>query len=253
MIAFYVLAIGALDEQVTMYHVNPLRFGPIPRNMDTADVTGDLFFELFEVLTIPLACSDPSVPASRKPFECRNLEANDPTTVVNKLTLEVNSTFSGYAMCNIGSKEGNDPLGRPCPPGEYCCYCSDPAAQHFPPPTVPCNATVGSADLYSHFGRMPHGPCFKDYECWANHAAGKLTAEHPGRWYSPLALGECATHPAGSANCTWRVKSIDKIVNSTCHSDSFFSAVQRAAPGAFSKCSTAKPNATDPCWVRGFY
>ena len=73
LIAYYVE--GTLDKDITMYHVNPLRYGPIPRNMDTADVAGDLFFELFEVLSIPLACSDPTVPASKKPFECQNREA----------------------------------------------------------------------------------------------------------------------------------------------------------------------------------
>ena len=87
-------SLGGLDKTVTMYHVNPIRFGPVPRNMDTADVVGDLFFELFEVLSIPLACDDPTVPPWEKPFECKNRETNDPTTVVNKLTVRVNSSFS---------------------------------------------------------------------------------------------------------------------------------------------------------------
>ena len=85
---------GALDKTVTMYHVNPLRYGPVPRDMDAADAVGDIFFELFEVLTIPLACEDVTLPASKKPFECDNLETVDPTDVVNKLTVRVNSSFS---------------------------------------------------------------------------------------------------------------------------------------------------------------
>jgi hypothetical protein len=74
-------ALCVLDMDLTMYHVNPVRYGPIPLNTDTADVTGDLFFELFEKLSIPLACNDPTVPAKDRPFECRNLESDDPTDV----------------------------------------------------------------------------------------------------------------------------------------------------------------------------
>ena len=92
---------AAPAKDVVMYHVNPKRFGPIPLNMDTADEAGDLFFEMMEVLTVPLACTDPT----RDPgsgFECNNPEAYDPTDVVNKLTLTVTGGYSGYAMCNIG-------------------------------------------------------------------------------------------------------------------------------------------------------
>jgi len=248
-----VFTFGALDKTVTMYHVNPLRFGPVPRNMDAADAAGDIFFELFEVLTIPLACDDPTVPSSRKPFECRNLETNDPTTVVNKVELRIDSNYSNYAMCNIGNKQGKDPFGRPCPVDEYCCYCSEDG-HHFPPKTAPCNATVGKADLYSHFGEMSRRPCHKDYDCWTGHAAAKLDQQHPGFWYSPLKLGDCSLHPAGGPNCTWIVEKVVKIVNGTCHSDSFFGAVQRASPESFdASCSHKAPNASDPCWVRGFY
>ena len=149
-----------------MYHVNPRRFGPVPRNMDTADVTGDLFFELFEVLAIPLACNDPTVPSWQKPFECHNLESNDKTDVVNKVTLKVNSSFSGYAMCNIGNKQGRDPLGRPCPVDGYCCYCGRDF-HHWPPKSAPCNATLGFSELLSHFGNHSrwHEKCTKDCEC----------------------------------------------------------------------------------------
>ena len=59
-----------LDKTVTMFHVNPRRFGPVPVNMDTADPPGDFFFELFEVLSIPLACSDPTLPPWKKVAAC---------------------------------------------------------------------------------------------------------------------------------------------------------------------------------------
>jgi len=169
--------------------------------------------------------------------------------------LQVDSHYSGYAMCNIGSKDGKDPLGRPCPVGGYCCYCSEDT-HHGYPKTVPCNATVGYQELYSHFGSMSHRPCLKDYDCWTQHSVAKLSTQQPGKWYSPLKIGDCSLHDRSGPNCTWAVKSVDKIVNSTCHSNSFFGAVQRAAPELFANCtggSTSTPNASDPCWIRGFY
>ena len=84
-----------------MYHVNPKRFGPIPINMDTADAAGDLFFEMMESLIAPLECSDPARDP-RSHFACDNPEADDPTDVINKLTVEVTGGYSEYALCNIG-------------------------------------------------------------------------------------------------------------------------------------------------------
>lgn len=177
--------------------------------------------------------------------------------MINKVTLRVDSNFSGYAMCNIGNKTGKDPLGRPCPVGGYCCYCEEDTGRHqFPPESAPCNATVGHANLFKEFSHSGghFWPCTKDYECWAHHAAAKLTAHHPGAWYSPLDYGACSLHPGSAANCTWEVKSIDKIVNATCHTESFLGAVQTAAPSCFLNCSSSPaPNASDPCWIRCFY
>uniref|UniRef100_A0A7S0LIH3 Uncharacterized protein n=1 Tax=Coccolithus braarudii TaxID=221442 RepID=A0A7S0LIH3_9EUKA len=209
---------------------------------------------MFEQLSIPLACTDPTIPDSKKPFECKNLESTDPTDVVNKVTLRVNSNYSAYAMCNIGNDEGKDPLGRPCPIGGYCCYCSAPS-HSYPPKDAPCNSTIGLEVIKDHFGYSSH--CSKDYDCWTAHTVAKLTDEYPGLWYSPLDIGDCSLHATPEENCTWAVQSIDKIVNATCHTQSFFSAVQKASPTSFAQCtngtSVAAPNATDPCWVRGFY
>ena len=84
-----------------MYHVNPRKYGPVPVNMDTGDASGDLFFELHEVLTVPLECADKNA-TNRSRFNCDNPEATSPTDVVSKITLEVRDGFSSYAMCNIG-------------------------------------------------------------------------------------------------------------------------------------------------------
>jgi len=154
------------------------------------------------------------------------------------------------AMCNIGNENGTDPFGRPCPKGGYCCYCSSP---HHGGSTAPCNATVGMEVLYDKWGpsNQTH-PCWRDYDCWSRRTGEKLLSRaRPGYWYSPLDLGDCSAHPLN--NCTWRLRSVDKIVNATCHTNSFFGAVKAASPSElFANCSAAV-NATDPCWVRGFY
>ena len=94
-----------------------------------------------------------------------------------------------------------------------------------------------------------------DYDCWTSHSAAKLTAAHPGSWYSPLSFGDCSLHPHSSTNCTWAVEKVDKIVNATCHSNSFFGSVMKAAPTCFTdKCGPSpSPNASDPCFIRCFY
>jgi hypothetical protein len=37
---------GLTNTDLTVYHVNPLHEGVIPVNMDTADLRGDIFFDL---------------------------------------------------------------------------------------------------------------------------------------------------------------------------------------------------------------
>ena len=41
---------------ITVYHVNPHSYGAIPLDMDTADEAGDKFFDLQDVLIMPLEC-----------------------------------------------------------------------------------------------------------------------------------------------------------------------------------------------------
>lgn len=246
-----------LDITRTIYHVNPLRFGPIPRDTDTADPVGDLFFEMQQVLNFPLECTDESIPPEKRPFNCRNLEV-DSTDVLNKITVDMNSNFSLYARCNIGNENGTDPFGRPCPVNDYCCYCDTPEFdQHTHQPiSLPCEATVGLEDVYDTHGpgnNHTPGPCFKDYQCWQSRCGYKLkpTPNLRGSWFSTLDVGDCSQHPLGP-NCTWRVRSVDKVVNSSCHTKSFFNAIRRAAPEPFVNCSV-RVNASDPCWARGFY
>ncbi len=39
----------AYARNITVYHVNPVSFGPYPINMNTADAVGDLFFDMNQV------------------------------------------------------------------------------------------------------------------------------------------------------------------------------------------------------------
>ena len=240
-----------------MYHVNPKRFGPIPINMDTADAAGDLFFEMMESLIAPLECSDPARDP-RSHFACDNPEADDPTDVINKLTVEVTGGYSEYALCNIG--RNGDGIGNACKDDTYCCFCFDfnrshwKGHHHWPPPTTPCNATVGKANVYERGGGGQHWqPCLKDYQCFSSRASQKFDQSHPGLWYSPQSIGACSLHSSPAANCTWSVKSVDKIVSKRCHSTSFFGAVQAARPACFDGCPSSTVNASDPCYVRCFY
>jgi len=59
-------------QALTVYHLNPAGVGAVPKNMDTGDARGDLYFYLGEFL-LPIECANAS--ASRmKEFDCNNPE-----------------------------------------------------------------------------------------------------------------------------------------------------------------------------------
>ena len=64
----------------------------------SADAIGDLFFDMLEVLPYPIACpngTNTSHNSKYGPNPCTNPEAGGPELMVNKLTLEVDTRFSG--------------------------------------------------------------------------------------------------------------------------------------------------------------
>merc|ERR1712232_112679 len=130
---------------ITVYHVNPLKYGAKPVNMDTGDEPGDMFFDFHNVLITPLQC--PHGAASG--HSCSNPEAIAPDLMVNKVILDVDARFSGYARCNIGIN--GSASGIPCKDGEYCCGCEGPDRS-----VVPCNKTVGLENVFSYFGSASH-------------------------------------------------------------------------------------------------
>ena len=248
----------AFTETIIVYHVNPHAAGATPINMDTADATGDLAFDLFEVMIAPLSCPN----GSKSDHGCTNPEAMGNDLMVNKLMLEVDSRYSPYAKCNIGVN-GTDGRGHPCKDGTYCCFCSNP---HVPwGPDIPCNETVGAQNLFEHFGLSSgsthnhHGwGCEKNAsaaQCYIVNAFKKLAKDMPGFWYSSLASGYCGSpHKANSSVCTWRVASVEKIVTRQCHSDVFGKEVlSHGEPSCLNACGAQRTNISSPCWVDCFY
>ncbi len=77
----------------------------------------------------------------------------------------------------------------------------------------------------------------------------------PPRRYSPLDIG-CADPVHPSDNCTWRVVSVDAVINRTCHNDQFFAAVAAFNQSCFDACPlppAGTVNSSDFCHVQCFY
>ena len=111
-------AVAAAEwRNITVYPVNEHAYGPVPVNMDTGDAAGDWFFDMEEVIIVPLVCDDDPTGHG-----CSNQEAVGADLVVNKLVLAVETPFERYAKCNVGVN-GTDGHGHACEDGVYCCYC----------------------------------------------------------------------------------------------------------------------------------
>jgi hypothetical protein len=92
----------AFARNITVYHVNPRGEGPIPLNMDTADVVGDLFFDMVSVIVYPLACPNGTATPHDVAHTCSNVEAFSSDLVVSQLILEVDIRFSAYGALARG-------------------------------------------------------------------------------------------------------------------------------------------------------
>jgi len=257
---------SALDPKfvvnITVYHVNEHKFGAIPLNMNTADAIGDLIFDLMEVVIQPLKCGNGTQNhTGGGPDPCTNQEAAGADLRVNKLTLEVDSRFSGYGACNVGVN-GTDPFHHPCSTDTYCCVCSA-GMGHMNATPVPCNATLGQENVFNTIGRWgsgcqpsPRNPKPTAADCYTSNTLTKLSANQPGQWYSSLASSFCGTGPSSAyvnSTCTWRVVSVDKIVQRECHTKVFGEVVAATAPACFDACGMQKTNTSSPCWVDCFY
>jgi len=225
-------------KQITVYHVNPLKYSSAPINMDTGDAFGDLYFDMRSV-DLPIECAED--PTSH---DCVNVEVVSPDLGITRLTLEVDSRYlSGteYAKCNI-CVNGTDHHGHNnCTNGEYICGCGD----GYKP--SPCNESqIGYENLTEKYSGSTR--CSKadstDVDCWKTHVVQKTG----GFWYSTL---------GGGYNSTWRVAGNVKRINKTCSEESMYTTVEAADKASCFQSCGAKigpmRNTSNTCWIRCFY
>lgn len=223
--------------------VNELSAGVVPRDMDTADQAGELFFDLRSVI-LPIECAGPVSIWSAESWagDCQNLELTGTNEVVSKLIVEVDARFGAYGMCNECGSDGVDHLSKlPCTPGAYFCSCRHGFG--FAQCDAQEEAKVGSEDITTTFERFLG--CTWDqfmvrpWSCWS----GAVLKKTGGTWYSTFAASE------GSA---WRVVRVEKVVTKACSDASIYGAVEaQDSVKCFDACGAR--NTSSPCWIGCFY
>eukprot|EP00667_Euglena_gracilis_P017552 EG_transcript_18508 len=238
-------------EPLTVFHVNPVSYGVLPANQNTADFDGFLAFSLMSVWQ-PLACLiDPTDP------NCDNPEIFVPPDklAVTQLLLEVDPRFGQYGKCNI-CRQGHDPMdpNRTCVDGEYTCNCdpwqafplSAAIMRHtggWPRFTTECSSLVGRHHL-RHEDMDPCNASMAAVDCWWINMVAKVG----GSWYTTPAWGFCNATTVGP--CTWWLREVVHRVSKACADDIVFGAVEQARPWCFRSCG--RRNTTSPCWIRCF-
>lgn len=125
----------AHSANVTIYHVNERNYSGVPRNMNTADVDGDIYFDL-RSRGLPLECGPWRNTSFWSRLDCDNPEVDDPSQLtITELVLEVDTRFGDYADCNVDTETG-----------EYYCECEN----------VPDNCTAIQPQG-AHACNMSHG------------------------------------------------------------------------------------------------
>ena len=234
-------------ENLTLYHVNPLHEGVVPKDMDTSDINGDIFFDLKSAV-VPVECAS----GQGWSGDCNNGEMVDADLVISKLVVEVDKRFGQYGMCNICSN-GTDPLSHlNCTTGEYICTCGG-----WDRLKVCDRPWVGRENITRTFSHY-HDCSWDDFvtrpwSCWS----GNVWQKTGGEWYSTLAGAECTDDAEDDEACTWRVVDIPKVVNKTCSDDSVYSAIEKHdSVGCFDACRSGPGqarNVSSACWVGCFY
>lgn len=155
---------------VLAYHVNPLGEGLLPLDMDTADLRGEIFFDLRSRI-MPLECRDGETRGFRA--DCANPEVVDPNLIVTKLSLTYYGDEGPYGRCNVCNASGVDPFSRlSCTPSEYFCTCGEYSNPYG------CNAqvAVGLENISGAFSALvPH--C--SWEQWMD---APWTCRQPSVW-----------------------------------------------------------------------
>jgi len=93
-------------KNITVYHVNPASFSAAPLNMNTADLNGDMYFDL-RTRGLPLECGIWRNLSFWSQLDCDNPEvANVSDLAITKLVLEVDTRWADYANCNLDPASG---------------------------------------------------------------------------------------------------------------------------------------------------
>jgi len=252
-----VFSLFALTVDLTVYHVNPLHEGVIPIDMDTADLRGDMFFDL-RSKTLPVECSSDNPMMAG---DCANEEVVDPDLVITKLVMTVKDAFGEYGRCNACNSSDIDPFSRlPCHGANYLCSCGNYQKPH----DCSSQVAVGAENITEAFSSFNNFICTWDnwiqypWLCWGWNVVNKTGGPGSNMWYSSTAAGWCDAEGAG-ADCTWSANVV-KIVNKTCSDDAIHTAVESydaAHEGRFASCPKSQPgvhrNTSDPCWIYAFY
>jgi len=242
------LEIGADVERVdpryavnlTLYHVNPLKEGVEPVNMDTSDLPGDIFFDLRSVV-LPVECASPYA----WPGDCENQEMVGDDLVISKLLVEADARWGEYGMCNVCGADGRDPFSHMrCTPNEYFCTCRNKIGYGLEPCPDSVTSKVGRENITETFSEYQQ--CTWDqfmktpWQCWSSSVFRKTG----GMWYSTFEEGE------GTA---WKVLEVQKVVNKSCSDDVIYSAIEAYDDvSCFDACSRQR-NTSSACWVGCFY
>ena len=234
-------------QNLTLYHVNELSEGVVPRNMDVADLGGEIFFEM-RALILPIECAagPGGLSGGGWPGDCDNLELYGTNLVVSKLVVEVDSRWGQYGLCNECGPDGVDAFSKlPCTPGSYFCSCVK-APLRIQECDAPDTLKVGRNNLTQSFGRWAAGTCTWDqyiarpWTCWAMSVVQKTG----GAWYSTFAASE------GSA---WRVVEVAKVVTKACSDASLYKAIEAGdSVKCFDACGAPR-NTSSVCWIGCFY
>eukprot|EP00967_Tisochrysis_lutea_P123316 scaffold205029_cov33-Tisochrysis_lutea.AAC.1 len=265
---FHVALIGAMGETTfTVYHSNPLSEGQLPLDMDTADLRGEMFFDLSNKAE-PLVCKQQESGRKWKSLACQNPEEVAPDLVISKLLLTVRQPFGEYARCNICNASGVDPLSQlRCKPNAYLCSCGN----FWDPKDCSHQLAVGKTTLKDAFGKgyvmcSPRTWMDAPYLCWGPHVVG-ITG---GTWYSTTKAGWCDDPTADPSLCTWRA-TVVKVVNKTCSDSKIYDAVEffdlhhddgrrcfNSCRPPFDPSHPFKPrpfvrNTTDACWIYCYF
>ena len=88
----------AHKSTITVYHVNQRNYSGLV-NMNSADLRGDLFFDL-RSKALPLECGPWRNHSFWSGFECSDSEVTAPNLAITMLQLEIDNRTTEYNDCN---------------------------------------------------------------------------------------------------------------------------------------------------------